>query len=118
MSTITATDGTTPVTYEQISLTSSEGIYRDVSSTLSNPRTIRVSHDSASSNTGTDRHLVQFARTDDDADGLPYTGGPHVVFAAPREGVTKADFLIEWKMLKNLIDAKFDDIYGGFQPTD
>jgi hypothetical protein len=92
--------------------------YRDSNSTISNPRTLRISHQNANSATGTDRHLVQFSRTDDDANEVPYTGTVHAVFALPREGVTSANLKLEWEKLKNLIDASIDEIIGGFMPSD
>lgn len=116
--TITINDGAGNVTYTQLSLTSKEGLYRDVTSSLSNPRICRVSHETAKSNDGSDRHLVQFTRTDDDADGNPYMGSVHIVISAPREGVSQSDLQAELTKLTNLVTAKFSDIVGGFQPTD
>jgi hypothetical protein len=116
---ITVSDGTNSFTYNQVSLKStsksSEAIYRDAASTLALPKTIRVSHELAPSVTGTDRHLVQFNTTELDND-VPYTGSAHVVFAAPRKGVSSADMLVEWKKLKDLVDDHFDLLLGGFFP--
>lgn len=115
---ITLNDGVGNSTYVQTSITKKEGLYRDDSSTLQNPRIARVSHESATSATGSDRHLVQLTRTDDDADGVPFTGSVHVVINAPREGVALADLNKEWVKLSTLITAKWSTIVGGFQPTD
>lgn len=116
--TLTLADDTpTNSTYNLVSLRDSEAIYRDAASSISNPRTLRISHQTATQPDGSDRHLVQMSRTDDDADGVPYTGTVHVVFALPREGVAEADFLLEWEKLKNLVDASISDLVDGFMPS-
>lgn len=114
---ITVNDGTANVVYEVISQSNSETILRDVASTLSSPRNLRISHTDGGAN-GTDRHLVQFLRTDDDADGMPVTGTVHVVIAAPRTGVSKADLEVELTKLTTLITASWDEVYNGFVPLD
>lgn len=114
---LTINDGTSDFNYVCISNTDNEAIYRDDSSSLSNPRTLRVSHDITDKVDGTDRHLVSFARTDDNAESVPYTGTTHVVIAAPREGVTEADLLKEWNKLSSTVTANFSRIVAGFQPA-
>jgi hypothetical protein len=114
---ITVNDGVGDVVYEQISQSNSENIFRDVASSLANPCTLRIAHTDGGPN-GTDRHLVQFARTDDDADGMPITGTVHIVIAAPRTGVAKADLETELTKLCTLVAAEWDDIYNGFVPLD
>jgi hypothetical protein len=115
--TIQLTDGTNTADYVTISTSRNEYIFRDDSSTLQNPRTLRVSHQVANSPDGVDRHLVQMVRNDDDEDGNPIQGSVHVVLAAPRTGVTKANLLLQWEMLRRFVDAQFDELYDGFPPT-
>lgn len=116
--TLTLKDDTpTPSTYNLQTLQGNEAIYRDAASTLSNPRYLRVSHQITKENTGIDRHLVQLSRMDDDADGVPFTGTAHVVFAIPRDGVTSADMVLEWEKLKNCVDVAIDDLLAGFMPA-
>lgn len=117
--TLSITDDTpTNSTYNLVSLQGGEAIYRDAASSLTEQRTLRISHQNSTSVDGTDRHLVQFSRTDDDADDNPYMGTVHVVLALPREGVTSANLVLEWEKLKNLVDASIDDLLGGFMPSD
>lgn len=116
LDTVIVNDGTSDFTYVLMSTNASEAIYRDDSSTLSNPRTLRVSHQIAKEDTGVDRHLIQLSRTDDDADGLPYTGTAHAVLAVPRDGVTQADFIKEWNKLKDVVDDYMTALLGGFYP--
>jgi len=116
--TLTLADDTpTNSTYNLVSLRDSEAIYRDAASTLTEQRTLRISHQLATTVDGTDRHLVQLSRTDDNAGDVPYTGTVHVVIAAPRDGVTEADLVLEWEKLKNLVDASIANLYDGFMPT-
>lgn len=103
--------------YNLVSLQGSEAIYRDAASSINNQRTLRISHQIATQSDGIDRHLVQLARTDDDADGIPFTCTAHVVFAIPRDGVTEADFLLEWEKLKNIVDVSVAELYDGFMPS-
>lgn len=117
--TLSITDDTpTNSTYNLTKLSESEAIYRDAASLITNPRTLRISHQTATQADGVDRHLVQFGRVDDDADSVPYTGTVHVVFALPREGVTSANLTLEWEKLKNLVDASVAELLGGFMPSD
>lgn len=118
MSQITLIVDDQTVVYDMVSLSQKEAIYRDTSSELSQPRTIRVAHTPTSKSDGVDRHLVQFSRTDDNAESIPFTGSVHVVIAMPREGVAKGDMLMEWEKLRLLLDTKFSEILGGFQPKD
>jgi hypothetical protein len=113
---ITINDGVADTEYQCISLKENESIYREVTSPLSNPRTLRISHEIAKSASGTDRHLVAFARTDDNADQIPFVGTVHAVLAVPRDGVTAADLKKEWVKLKTFLDTHFDTIVGGFTP--
>lgn len=118
MSDLTLTDDTpTNSTYKLISSNKGETIYRDSVSSLDEPRTFRASHQTSTEPNGTDRHLAQLIRVDDDADGLPQSGTVHVVVALPREGVTAANLKLEWEKLKNYIDADWDDFIGGFPPS-
>lgn len=115
--------GTTHLTYEvisssKVSANKSETLYREQTSSLAEPRTLQVSHDIATAQDGIDRHLVKLARTDEDADGNPFTGSVHCVIAAPRDGVTKANLLLEFKKLYDVISENWDSVYGGFMPTD
>lgn len=117
--TLSITDDTpTNSTYNLVSLQGNEAIYRDAASSITEQRTLRISHQTASNDDGVDRHLVQFARTDDDADDVPFTGTVHAVFALPRKGVTSANLTLEWEKLKNLVDASIADLLGGFMPSD
>jgi hypothetical protein len=109
-------DTPTSSTYNLMSANGSEVIYRDAASSLSNPRILRVSHQNATKADGTDRTLISFSRVDDDADGVPFTGTVHIVFARPREGVSSADLLLEWEKLKNTADANISNLVGGFFP--
>jgi hypothetical protein len=111
-----ADDTPTNSVYKLMSLGANEAIYRDEDSTLVNPRLLRVSHQPASNDAGIDRHLVQLSRSDDDEDGVPYTGTVHVVIAQPRSGVAIADLELEWEKLKNLVDANFAELAAGFMP--
>lgn len=113
---VTVNNGSADFNYVQISLNGTEAIYRDDSSSLQNPRTLRVSHENAKAPDGTDRHLVQLVRVDDDADGVPYTGTVHVVLAVPREGVSQADMLLEFNKLKDVVTDFWDEIIAGFFP--
>jgi hypothetical protein len=115
-STITVSDGTTSFDYVLFSMNESEAMYREDTSELSEPRTARESHELASTDEGSDRHLFQFARTDDDADGVPHTATVHTVFSVPRKGPTIANVKLEWNKLKAHIDAKIDDFLAGL-PT-
>lgn len=116
--TITLTDDTpTNSTYNLESIKDREAIYRDAGSSLGNERTFRVSHTLAKTPDGTDRHLVQSARTDDDADGVPFTGTVHAVFALPRSGVSSADLVLEYEKLRNWLDANIADVLNGFLPS-
>lgn len=117
--TLSITDDTpTNSTYNLVSLRDSEAIYRDAASEISEQRTLRISHQTATQDDGTDRHLVQFSRTDDNADDEPYTGTVHVVFALPRDGVSSANLTLEWEKLKNLVDASIAELLAGFMPSD
>lgn len=116
MSLTMSDDTPTNSTYKIISNSKSEMILRDSASTLDEPRTFRVSHQESKDPNGTDRHLAQCVRTDDDADGMPQAGSVHVVAAQPREGVSNANLLLEWEKLRNWIDANWDDFCGGFFP--
>jgi hypothetical protein len=111
-------DGSEDITYNLVSLTGSEAIYRDAASSLSEPNTIRISHQLSNKQHGVDRHLVAFARTANDDDDLetPYTGSVHVVISAPRDAVSLADLSKEWTKLATFIDTNLDEIYGGFMP--
>lgn len=116
--TLTLADDTpTNSTYNLVSLQGSEAIYRDAASVISNPRTLRISHQTSKEADGIDRHLVQLSRTDDDADDVPHTGTVHVVLAHPREGVTSANIALEWEKLKNCVDASITELLGGFMPS-
>lgn len=109
-------DGTANKTYNMVSLSGNEAIYRDVASTLTNPETLRISHDVSKTADGTDRHLIQLARVDDDANGVPYTGTVHIVIAMPREGVAAADMLKEFIKLHTYVTAEWSDLIEGFIP--
>lgn len=109
-------DTPTSSTYKRMTANGSESTYRDEASTFSNPRTIRVSHQKASSSSGADRTLVEFARVDDNTDGVPRKGSVHTVFNQPREGVTQANILLEWEKMKNHIDANIGEYIAGFFP--
>jgi len=115
---LTMTDDTpTNSTYKVISQKTGEIIFRDSASTLDEPRTFRVSHQSPSDPNGVDRHLAQMVRSDDNADGMPQVGSVHIVVAQPREGVAQADLLLEWEKLRNWVDANWADFaQGGFLP--
>lgn len=116
--TLTLKDDTpTSSTYNLVSLRDSEAIYRDAASSLTEQRTLRISHSTANSDSGIDRHLVQLNRTDDDADDVPHTGTIHVVVAMPRDGVTTADMLLEWEKLKNCVDVSISELLAGFMPS-
>lgn len=115
---ITVNNGTENVIYEVTSPEKNGSILRDVSSTLSEPRTLRVAHTIASKPGGQDSHLVQLNVVKNNVDDLPETGSVHVVLKGPRDTVTEADLLAEWTKLKNLVDSKFSEIYGGFLPFD
>jgi len=118
MSDLTLTDDTpTNYTYKFISSKSGEILLRDSASSLDEPRTFRVSHQVASEPNGTDRHLAQLVRVDDDAEGVPFSGAVHVVLAMPREAVAAADMEIEWQKLKNYIDDNWSDFINGFLPS-
>jgi hypothetical protein len=114
---ILADDTPTNSTYKLVSSAKNEMILRDSGSTLDEPRTFRVAHTISSKQNGSDRHLVQLVRVDDDTEGVPYTGLVHVVYEQPREGVTSANMKLEWQKLKNFVDANWDDIAGGFMPA-
>lgn len=107
-------DAATNYTYSLVSLKDTEALYRDSASALQNPRTLRIAHTTAKAGDGTDRHLIQVARVDDDTDGVPFTGSVHVVIALPREGVSQADLELEWEKLKNFVDTGFSSLCGGF----
>lgn len=116
--TLTLKDDTpTASTYNLVSLRDSEAIYRDAASSLTEQRTLRISHQTANAADGADRHLVQLARTDDDASDVPHTATIHVVISAPREGVSEANLLLEWEKLKNLVDVSIAELYDGFMPS-
>lgn len=104
-------------TYLLMSIKDNEAIYRDQASSLSEPRNFRISHQLSKTQDGTDRHLVQCIRTDEDADGDPHVGSVHVVFASPRDGVTAANLTLEYEKLRNWLDANIADILGGFMPS-
>jgi hypothetical protein len=116
MSLTLSDDTPTNSTYKVISQKASEMILRDSASTLDNPRTFRISHQTSTDPNGTDRHLAQCVRVDDDSDDMPQTGSVHVVGALPREGVTSANLKLEWEKLKNFVDDNWDDFVGGFFP--
>lgn len=111
-------DGTADKSYKLVSLTEREAIFRDAATNLIEPNTLRISHSPASSNTGTDRHLVQLGFTKLDVDDLqtPYTGTVHIVIAAPRKAVPEADLLKEYIKLHTYITANFAALYDGFMP--
>ena len=117
MASLTMADDTpTNSTYKIISNSKNEMILRDTASSLDESRTFRVAHTPSSEPNGTDRHLAQMVRIDDDADDVPQTGSVHVVAAQPREGVTEANLQLEWEKLKNWVDANWDAFIGGFFP--
>lgn len=110
-------DTPTSSTYNLISLSGSEAVYRDAASDIGEPRTLRISHSTTKEADGTDRHLVQLSRTDDNGDAIPYTGTIHVVIAFPRDGVSSANMLLEWEKLKNCVDVSISELLGGFMPS-
>lgn len=115
---IILTDDTpTNSTYLLMSIKDNEAIYRDQGSSLGNERVFRVAHTVAKNNDGSDRHLVQCNRTDDDADGIPFTGSVYVVLNLPRSGVTSADLILEYEKLRNWLDTNIADVLGGFLPS-
>jgi len=111
-------DGTADKSYNLMSLTESEAIYRDAATDLVEPNTLRISHQLAKNSSGIDRHLVSFGFTKKDTDDLetPYTGTIHVVVAAPRKAVPEADLLKEWIKLHTYVTANFAALYDGFMP--
>lgn len=116
--TLTLKDDTpTSYTYVLTSLNGNEAVYRDNSSSLQNPRLMRISHQITSKDDGSDRHLVQLSRSDDNADGDPFLGSVHVVLSLPREGVTSADLVLEWEKLKNCVDVAITELLDGFMPS-
>jgi hypothetical protein len=111
-------DGTADKTYSLVSLTEREALYRDQATDLSEPNTLRISHQVAKTNLGIDRHLISFGYTKEDTDDeeTPYTGTVHVVIAAPRKAVPEADLLKEWLKLSAFVTAEFAELYDGFMP--
>ena len=111
-------DGTAAKSYNLVSLTESEALFRDAATTLTEPNTLRISHQFANKATGIDRHLVALGFTKEDTDDLetPYTGTVHVVIAAPRKAVPEADLLKEWIKLETYVTANFAALYDGFIP--
>lgn len=111
-------DGVADKSYNMVSLTEKEAMFRDAATSLTEPNTLRVSHQSASKSSGIDRHLVQlgFTKLDDDELETPYTGLIHVVIAAPRKAVPEADMLKEWVKLHTYVTANFAALYDGFMP--
>lgn len=111
-------DGSADITYNLQSLTGSEAIYRDAASSLSEPNSLRISHQISSKQHGVDRHLVSFQRITNDDDDLetPYTGTVHVVISAPRDAVTQSELEKEWIKLSTFLTANFDEIFAGFMP--
>lgn len=111
-------DGTDNKTYNLMSLTESEALFRDAATSLVEPNTLRISHQFAKNGGGVDRHLVALGFTKKDTDDLetPHTGTVHVVIAAPRKAVPEADLLKEWNKLSAYITANFSALYDGFMP--
>jgi hypothetical protein len=111
-------DGVGDKSYNLVSLTESEAIYRDAATSLQEPNTLRISHQNANKASGIDRHLIQLGFTKEDTDDLetPHTGLIHVVIAAPRKAVPEADMLLEWVKLHTYVTANFAALYDGFMP--
>lgn len=99
-------DGTSDRTYAPMPAGKpGEAWWKDESSTLSNPRTLRIAIQKAKSATGTDSIVVQFNCTADDVEGMPHTGQAHEVLRLPREGVTEAMLTAEHACLQNLLGS-------------
>lgn len=100
-------DGTSDRTYEPMPNQGKPGEawWKDNASTMSNPRTLRIAIQKTKSSTGTDSVVVQFNRTDDDAEGLPHTCQVHEVLRLPREGVTEANLMGEHNCLSDLLGS-------------
>jgi hypothetical protein len=111
-------DGTDDKTYALVSLTESEALWRDIATSMSEPSTLRISHQAGKNSSGTDRHLIALSMINEDVDDeqTPYTGTVHVVMAAPRKAVTEAELLKEWIKLHTFVTANFGSLYDGFMP--
>lgn len=120
MSTVTLQNAAASETYvfKTISVKNKEEIWQEASCSLSEPETLRVSHQVAKDDSGVDRHLIQVTVTADDADGNPFTGSVHSVIALPREGVTEAVLQNRYEALSQYIISNFADICKGFNPSD
>lgn len=119
MDTLIINDGTTDRTYKPLPPSKNGDLWwKDVTSTMANPRLLRISFNKSGSPTGSDSFVVQFLTTMDDAEGLPYTGSVHKVLKVPREGVTEAGILAENSCLDNLLgSAQLSDLLKGLVPT-
>jgi hypothetical protein len=111
-------DGTADKTYKLVSLTEKEALWRDQATSMSEPSTLRISHQPAKDSSGLDRHLIALSMINEDEDDeqTPYQGTVHVVIAAPRKAVTEAELLKEWIKLETYVTTNFAALYDGFMP--
>jgi hypothetical protein len=99
---LTLTDGTTPVTYSQISLENKKCIRQDATRPLGTPRTLTISHETTGKGmTAVDRHLVRLDLVEEDTgsdDIATVSASTYMVLHVPRRIVTTT-------MIKHMIDC-------------
>lgn len=88
----------------------------DTSSTLANPRTMRVIHATQGSGASMqDRHTVSFQKIVDDANGVPQTAIASLSLVVPRDPTAAAAITDLWTFVKNFLatTANVDAIIRG-----
>jgi len=98
------------VTYALISQDATGSVRRDTATTNAEPGSLTIRHSRAGKGPNViDRHLVQFARTEIDSNGVPRTAIVNFTMAVPQSTVfTNAEII---DLVSNLIDLIAD---GGF----
>lgn len=115
---LTLNDGTADVTYSNTFLNDTEARYRSDLDTISEPNVIRIAHQLASKNTGSDRTLIQtqITKTDDDEAETPFTGTVNITLARPRKVITEAMMKAELTKAYNYAKGHITDLFRGVVP--
>lgn len=93
-------------TFTTVSVNGSKVDRIDSATTIQQPTKMVINHTtSGSGDSLTDRHLVQFSRTELDANGLPFTTIVNLTIAVPRRSTstTTANDLVSF--IKDLVDT-------------
>lgn len=115
---LTLNDGVADVVYSNTFLNDTEARYRSDIDSISEPNVIRIAHQLATKNSGSDRTLIQtqITKVDSDEAETPYTGTVNITIARPRKVITQA--LMEKELTKayNYACSHISDLFRGVVP--